>query len=66
LTISNPCLKTVDSNASPWLNGLFFGYDDPVFLEELVKTYLMARIYACHGFPDNIQGNMLMFISVPS
>jgi hypothetical protein len=42
LKISNPGLKSGIFKCISWLNGSFFGVDDRGFLEEGVKSYLMA------------------------
>jgi hypothetical protein len=43
--IFKPRLESGMFKTTSWLNGLFFGNDDHGFLEEEVKTYLMAPMY---------------------
>ncbi len=71
LTISNPGLKAVSSNASPGWTVCFFGGDDRGFLKEGVKTRsndinvaswinsptLFLRLYHIHGLSN---GHTLM------
>ncbi len=57
-----PWLKNSIFECISWLNGSFFGCDDPGFQKERVKTYLMALLSPVNSPTVDLSSHLLSMV----